>query len=210
MGRKSKSHIRKPEILDHLYKVMEEEGLEGASFARVADHMGVYPSMLVHYFKTKEQMMVEFVDYLLERFKSWYRADMDDILDPIKRFDLLLDRIFMVKGQGLIDPGVFYAVIYLSFRNERIKKRVRAMYALLMESLVNEINTAIGKGALKRIDTELFSHVIAVVTEGLDYCRFMLDDPKAVESTGLYLKNVIRRLLGEGVEDEVLAGGPEA
>jgi len=42
LGRKSKSDIRKPEILDHLYRVMEEEGLERASFARVADRMGGY------------------------------------------------------------------------------------------------------------------------------------------------------------------------
>ncbi len=206
MGRKSKSDIRKPEILDHLYAVMVENGLEGASFARVADRMGVYPSMLVHYFKTKEQMMVEFVDYLLERFKNWYMADMDDNLDPDQRFDHLLDKIFMVKGQGLIDPGVFYAVIYLSFRNERVKKRVQAMYALLIEVLVNEIDTAVKKGTLKRIDTELISHVIAIVTEGLDYCRFMLHNTKAVENAGLLFKDIILSHLQNGVEAELTVG----
>ena len=70
------------------------------------------------------------------------------------------------------------------------------MYAILMESLVNEINTAVCKGTLKSNDTEFISHIIAIVTEGLDCCRYMLDDTKAVEGTGLFLKKVILGLLG--------------
>ncbi len=201
MGRKDKSEIRKPEILEHLYEVLAKDGLEGASLAKVANHMGVYPSMLVHYFKTKEQMMVEFVDYIIERFNTWYMSDIDNITDPKKRFDLMLDRIFMLKGQGVIDPVVFYAIVYLSFRSTRVKKRVQAMYSLLIESLRSEINVGVKQGILNCTDVEMISFIITIVTEGLDYCRFMYDDLKAIEKAGLFLKSAILNVLKNGFGD---------
>jgi hypothetical protein len=36
MGRKSISHIRKPEILHHTYKVVEDEGFMGMTIGKVA------------------------------------------------------------------------------------------------------------------------------------------------------------------------------
>jgi len=53
MPRKNKANIRKREILEHFYEVLSNEGLEGASIAKIAKHMGVHPSLLMHYFKTK-------------------------------------------------------------------------------------------------------------------------------------------------------------
>ena len=58
MGRKSKAAVRKREILEHFYNILKEEGLEKASIAKVAKRMAVNPSLLIHYFKTKEAMTV--------------------------------------------------------------------------------------------------------------------------------------------------------
>jgi len=62
MGRKSKSESRKPEILQNLYKVVNREGLEGTTLNKVAKEMGVNSGLLVHYYKTKDEMIFALVD----------------------------------------------------------------------------------------------------------------------------------------------------
>lgn len=192
MGRKSKLDIRKIEILGHLYKVIKEQGLEGASLAKVANSMGVYPSMLVHYFKTKDQMMAEFVDYIMEQLKVWYYSDVENIEDPKMRFDTLLDRMFMIKGQGYIDLNVFYAIIYLSFRDDQIKEKVLDMYAFQNEILLKEVKLAKDKGLIKaEEDPNQLVYILSIVTEGIDYCSIMMKDVQMVQNVGLYLKHAI-------------------
>ena len=62
MGRKSKADVRKKEILEHFYIVLKQEGFENASIAKIANLMDVNPSLLIHYFKTKEEMVFAFVE----------------------------------------------------------------------------------------------------------------------------------------------------
>ena len=72
MGRKSKAEERKLEILQHFYEVIKEEGFENASIAKIAKSMEVNPSLLIHYFNTKEDMILELVDFLLNRYESMF------------------------------------------------------------------------------------------------------------------------------------------
>ena len=58
MGRPNKSDERKPEILQNLIQVLSNEGIEGTSFAKIGDQMGVHASLIVHYFKNKEEMLL--------------------------------------------------------------------------------------------------------------------------------------------------------
>ena len=51
MGRKSISHLRKPEILKHTYQIIKEEGLEGASITKIAKRMGINSGIVINNFK---------------------------------------------------------------------------------------------------------------------------------------------------------------
>jgi AcrR family transcriptional regulator len=199
MGRKDKADIRKPEILEHLYEVLKDEGIEGASLAKIADHMGVYPSMLVHYFKTKEQMLIEFVHYTIKRFEDWYMDGLDKINDPKERITLLIERGFLMKGPGIIDPGIFYALLSLSFRKTKIRKAFLSMYALLKKRLVVELTAGIESGSIMNTDINKLTMIIAVITEGLDYLRLVSTDPEPVEEVAQYLKNLVFNLLEKGI-----------
>ena len=54
MRKNQKAEIRKPEILENYYQVLIEEGLEGTSIGKIAKRMDIHPSLIIHYFKTKE------------------------------------------------------------------------------------------------------------------------------------------------------------
>lgn len=195
MGRKNKSDIRRPEILEHLYEVIKDEGIEGVSLAKVADRMGIYPSMIVHYFKTKEQMMIALVDFIIDRFEAWYQVQLDAIKDQHDRVIIILDVVLTLKGATVIDPGVFFGLVYMGFRNDDIREKIHAMYGRMIEVLSDEIKTGVENGVIEAADPETLAHLITIIQEGLDYCRFEYRDTKKVEAAGILLKEMVFNLL---------------
>ncbi|MCD6571200.1 MAG: TetR family transcriptional regulator C-terminal domain-containing protein [Deltaproteobacteria bacterium] len=201
MARKSKAGVRKREILEHFYQVLAKEGLEGASIGKIAKHMGMHPSLVIHYFKTKEAMTVELVDVILERYEKTYLPKLDEIKDPEQRLDTFLNAIFGLGWVKLIDVNVFFACYYLSFRNDRVKERFKKMYARFKEVLINEIKICIDKGIIKKTDPEKTAESIIVLAEGLDFYENVCGDDRQFEELGHYLKGIALRLL-KGNEDQ--------
>ena len=69
--RKNKSAaLRKPDILESYYQVLIQEGLEGTSISKIANRIGIHPSLIIHYFKNKDNMKLELVDLLIEKYQS--------------------------------------------------------------------------------------------------------------------------------------------
>ena len=77
MGRKSLSSIRKQEILEHFGEVMAREGIEGASIAKIAAHMRMHPSLIIHYFKNKDEMLLALVRMHVERMLHDFQANLN-------------------------------------------------------------------------------------------------------------------------------------
>jgi len=99
MGRKSLAHKRKPESLEHFYKVIIKEGLQGTSIAKIANHMGVNPSLLTHYFHSKEEMVIELLEVFFKKYNQAFMVKIQKTHDPEKRFDALLDTFFGVEWE---------------------------------------------------------------------------------------------------------------
>ena len=91
MGRKSKVDVRRKEILQTCYELIETNGLEGITLKQIGRKMGVAPSLIMHYFTNKEELIMAVVDYMLEKMDSVY-----------------IPRLSKVRyGQGA--PGVFFS-----------------------------------------------------------------------------------------------------
>ena len=67
MKKRKNAEIRKPEILENYYRVIIEEGIEGASIGKIANRMDIHPSLIIHYFKTKKNLTLELADLMLEK-----------------------------------------------------------------------------------------------------------------------------------------------
>ena len=123
MGRKSKADERKREILKHFYNVLNTEGYAGATLEKVAKIMGVHSSLLVHYFKSKEEMMLALVDSITDSYVNFFLHELDHIRDPDQPLKNSLDLVFSRKWTGVVDAGVFYGpYMDLTFRNRKVKE----------------------------------------------------------------------------------------
>ena len=169
MARKSKADVRRREILEHFYQVISENGLEGASIANIAKHMGVHPSLLIHYFTTKEEMICGLVEYMLERYEETYFSEIDGIKNPQKRLNALLNMLFGKGWIRLIDDTVFYACYYLSYRDQRIQDRFLKMYDKFRHLLRDEIKLYMDAGIVDVDDVENAVHFILALAEGVDF-----------------------------------------
>ena len=129
MGRKAKDDIRKPQILQHFWQVITEDGFHNASIARIAKHMGVAPNLIVHYFKTKEAMVLELTSSLMAEYEAVLLSAMHRESGPEQRLKALLDSIFRSQAtQKLLLDKAFYALYYLALEDDRVRGHFNAMY----------------------------------------------------------------------------------
>lgn len=191
MGRTSLAPIRKREILEHFYEVLKEEGIEGASMIKVAGRMGVYPSHVSHYFPTKEQLVVELVDFLVDRYEADFAASLYSRARGARRLSGLLDTLFSLEWAAGVDSRAFYGVYYLSLRNEGIYKSLAHMYERFREHLVSVLEECKAQGVVGPVDSEQEAHNIIAMVEGLDFYTNLCRDPDKTRSVGEACRQMI-------------------
>lgn len=195
MARKSKGEVRKREILEHFYDVLVAEGLEGASIAKIAKKLKVHPSLILHYFSTKEEMVLALVDFIIEKYESTFLPNLEEVKDPLKRFHLFFNILFGLEYDKLVDDSVFAACYYLSLRNPSIRKAFQSMFIRLRRVVLQEIQLYQEAGIIQADDPEKMADLIIAIEEGLSFMRSFMGPEEGVEQTGEYLKNIAFSLL---------------
>ncbi|MDI6875110.1 TetR family transcriptional regulator [Candidatus Solincola sp.] len=180
--------------MENFYAVLKEEGLEGASIAKVASRMGIHPSLTIHYFSNKEEMVVELVDYILHLYEETFLPTLEEIEDPEERLERTLDIVFGEDWNRLVDTGVFYACYSLGFRNRRVREIFLKMYGRLREVLEGEIAVCMEKYGIDGQPAVLADYLITLI-QGYDFYRSLVDDDRRFDELSLYLKESALRLL---------------
>ncbi|MEZ4826927.1 MAG: TetR/AcrR family transcriptional regulator [Bacteroidia bacterium] len=142
MGRKSKSTVRKQEILSHFYDVIIDEGFEGASMGKIAKRMDVNASLLVHYFSNKDGMIMGLIDYIISTYSSHILPDFSLVSDPQERWEDVVDVISLIQWDRIMNNTVFYSCYTLGLRIPEVGERFEKFYISLKDALVSEINHA--------------------------------------------------------------------
>jgi len=181
MRREEWARIRRREMLAAYYEVLLEEGLQGASVAKIAKRIDAPPSLLIHYFGTKEQMTIELVDYLLERYHETYGARLESIADPLERLRAIVDYLFSVEYHQLLDDRAFYALFYVSLTHSTVRR------------------------AFARVYQESLALIEETLCECMDAGRVAFDDPHELAVTLKALEEGYAFLLGGGANEEARA-----
>ena len=127
------ARLRRREMLAAYYQVLKDEILQGASIAKIAKRIDAPPSLLIHYFGTKEQMTIELVDYLLDEYRHGYGDKLAAIPEPRERLVAILDTFFDPEYHQLLDDSVFYACFYVSLRHPEVRKSYATLYEASLE-----------------------------------------------------------------------------
>lgn len=176
MGRKSLKESQQKRIIEAFYEVAKKEGIENASFAMIARELDMLPSLIVHYFPSKQELLHGLIDHIIEEYRRIYQADVQ-ITDPLDKLVHVLNSIFSRDWNTYIDDSVFYNCFALLFRNAQVKEQFRELHFLLREWLETLISESIKSGQLAVKDAAAAADLIFVLSDGAYYFLSMIDDP---------------------------------
>ncbi len=187
------STTRKKEIIEGFYQLSVINGLENTSIAKIGKHLDMPPSLIMHYFPTRDILISNLIDYILEKYLLIYQPIIKELeengtADP----SLIVETLFSRNWNLLFDDGVFYSCYALIFRNEKIKKEYRILHKKLRESLKEILDR---NPEMRGRNTAILAEQIFVVVEGAYYYLSMFDDEADYNLKASYFKNQVYDLL---------------
>lgn len=175
MGRKSLKTLRQKGIIKAFYKVAKKEGLENASIAKVAAVLEVNPSLVIHYFSTKQDLMQGLIEYILERYRLLYVPE-NGTSDPKEKLKKTIRNLFSRKWNKLFDDGVFYSSYALIFRDRRVKSLYKKLHDDLRSLLKENLQEARDRKVIDITDVDKTADLIFIFVEGAYYYLSMVSD----------------------------------
>jgi AcrR family transcriptional regulator len=188
--------IRKAEILEGFYQAIIAEGIEGASIAKISKLLNINQSLIHHYFKTKDNMLIELADFVIKKWENpSFQKRFKDIQDPAQRFDVFLDSLFCEESIAVVDTRVFYAFYYLCYRNENILARMQGMYRRFRDYLVGELANFRKNGIVIVTDLELAAEYMVTLIEGMAFHQAFFQENRPFEVFGEFTKSAAKDML---------------
>ncbi|MFD2921445.1 TetR/AcrR family transcriptional regulator [Terrimonas rubra] len=178
MGRKSIKASRQKEIIEAFYKVAKKEGLENASIAKTATLIHINPSLVIHYFNTKEALVYGLIEYILDKYVLIFKTPPAYQHDPGKRLLHIIDNIFSHKWNTLFDDSVAYSCYALVFRDKKVKEKYKVVLDSLHTNLKNIIEECNERGVLSVANPALTADIIFVIVDGAYYYLSLVRNKK--------------------------------
>ena len=175
------AETRKPEILEGYYQVLIEKGFEGSSIGKIAQHLDIHPTLILHYFKNKNNLQRELIDFLISKYKAEHMLNFDSIADGAQRFDALMDLIFSFQWNRTVDPGVHFGFYYKSFRDESICKALKDMFHWFRDYLTDAFIVFNKEGVIKVTNERKAADYVLTLMEGLEFHAHFLKEDKPFE-----------------------------
>ncbi|EDM37013.1 hypothetical protein PBAL39_04423 [Pedobacter sp. BAL39] len=195
MGRKSLKETRQQEIVKIFYKVAKKEGYENTSIAKIAKVMDINPSLIIHYFETKEDLTYALIDYILERYLLIYTIKHKGgmTLEDLQR---TVEMLFSKKWNLLFDDGLFYTFYALAFREKKIKVKYKTILDSLRSALAGMIESCNEKKLIQVENPQVTADLIFVLVDGAYFYLSLEDDKKAYDDRLDYYQAMAFKILG--------------
>ena len=195
MGRKSLKEPRQKEIIKAFYKVAKKEGLENASIAKTAELIDINPSLIVHYFKSKDHLVYGLIEYILDKYLLIYKVAPEDAAHPKTNLLSVIDNIFSSKWNTLFDDSVSYSCYSLAFRDKIIKGKYKVLLDALRERLQQLIVDCNAMGILSVKDPAHTADLIFVLVDGAYYYLSLVTDKEEYQNKLMQYKRQAIALL---------------
>lgn len=194
MGRKTLKEPRQKEIIKAFYKLAKKEGLENASIAKTAYLINVNPSLIMHYFKTKDYLVYGLIEFILDKYLLIYKLNNANS-NPKVMLNKIMDNIFSRKWNTLFDDGVSYSCYSLTFRNKIIRQKYKILLDTLRKSLEEAIVACNNAKLLSVKNPSATADLIFILVDGAYYYLSLVDDKKEyMKKLNQYKKQALKLL----------------
>jgi AcrR family transcriptional regulator len=175
MGARVRSEERRAEIVRAALEVIAERGYRGASMAAVAERVGLTQQGLLHYFPTKDALLVA----VLEERDRW---------DAMPVREWRMDLLASLVEYNAMRPGViqtFSALLGESVTNGHpARDYFSERYTRVRESMARVLRAEYGDRLPNGLTPERTAPLLVAVMDGLQY-QWLLD-PGSVDMPGAF------------------------
>lgn len=198
MGRTSRKETRQKEIIEGYYKVAKLEGLENASIAKIAKETDINPSLIIHYFQTKDDLTRGLIKYILEKYSEIYHVPSSRKATRLTRLKFVVDNLMSKKWDGLVDDGIYYSGYALVFRDGVVKEQYKAMQDQLRNVLTALIQDCIDHGEVTVKDADKAAQLIYMMVDGAYFYLSLVDNKKEFDQKLELFRQHAYQFLGIG------------
>jgi len=175
MARKSVQEEKRIRIMEALNLCLQEKSFDQTSIKDIARAADVNHGLLHYYFKSKEDILINYIDYVILHYKGMFEewlAEKD--LNGIDEkhliewfFNFMNERITLDRHLS----KVFIEIWEIAAYNPAVKEKLQRAYREWMEVLAGVLNRVIkDPAAAKRIST-----AIVAFLEGMSLFSIILD-----------------------------------
>ncbi|RJP78569.1 MAG: TetR/AcrR family transcriptional regulator [Desulfobacteraceae bacterium] len=193
MTRKSVQEERRRQILEALHKCLLKKPFDQTSIKDIAAVAGLNHGMLHYYFKSKDDILLNYIEHVIERYKSlfeeWIRSESSTLENPTDFlhacFDFMVQKITLNRDLSRIFIEIWEIAIY----NRKVKEKLRKAYSEWIET----VNLAILKISNDKKTASRLSWGLVAFLEGVSLFSVILDTD-TMETEAL-LKDFQKRFL---------------
>ncbi len=140
MSRKVVKEERKEQIIEGLFKCLQKKPFNETSIKDIAAEAGVNHGVLHYYFKSKEDILLNFIDHMFNKhttnfFKYYKRIKKEKLKDEdvVKKLFLFMNEITFNKKLA----KVFVEIWELGIYNKKVKKKINTFYNEWYELIIS-------------------------------------------------------------------------
>ncbi|MGW7083513.1 TetR/AcrR family transcriptional regulator [Streptomyces sp. NPDC054871] len=189
MATRARSEERRAEILRAALEVIAERGYRGASLGAVAERVGLTQQGLLHYFPTKDALLVA----VLEARDQW---------DAVPTNEIRLDLLGSLVEYNAMRPGIiqtFSALLGESVTDGHpTREYFTERYGSVREKFAAVLRAEYGERLPGGLTPEAAAPLLVAVMDGLQY-QWLLD-PESVDMAGAFRDFL--GLLGGGADSQ--------
>lgn len=154
-------------ILRTAYRLMSQRGVQRVSLEAVAGASGVSKSLVLYYFKTRENLILQMMEWVLGQVAARIRDQTRSAASPRDQVRLMLDVIF---AGPQINRRFYLTYLELAEHAARFERfaALSAAYREREDRLYAElVRQGVEAGAFQVADVETTAMVLRAIVEGL-------------------------------------------
>jgi len=176
-------------IMHAAYEVLGRHGYAGLSIGRIADEAGLSKSSVYHFYDDKEDLLVAFLDGMLEWFREQFAQDPDE--EPVTALQEQVRSVVTGVPPGAPEPvgedeipfGPFMELRAHAVTDPAFRERFTRIDALFRAELADVVARGIEQGVFREVNPEQAAELLLTLLMGV----------------------VLRRATADGLDEEGLA-----
>jgi AcrR family transcriptional regulator len=176
MGLSNISDLRKKEIVSAFYKTAIVEGLESTSIAKIAKSLEIQPSLILHYFKNKDELVTALIDHCLELYLRIFEKAYASKSSKVEILNSLLDSMFSKDWDELFDDGVYYSAYAMVFREPEIRDKFSKIHQTLRSKFSALLQECVELGEIDCEEPERAANLVFSLLDGTYFYINMLEN----------------------------------